>query len=42
MWQWISLAGALLILVAYALMQLGRADREDPLYNLIILSAQVF
>ncbi len=37
MWQWISLAGALLILVAFALIQLGRADREDVLYNLMNL-----
>jgi len=37
MWQWISLVGAVLILGAFALNQFGRADREDPLYNLMNL-----
>ena len=37
MWQWISLAGAQLILGAYALNQFGRADREDLFYILMNL-----
>lgn len=37
MWQLISLLGAILILVAFGLSQTGRANREDPLYNLLNL-----
>jgi hypothetical protein len=37
MWQFISLLGAMLILIAFALSQLGHADPKDPLYNLLNL-----
>ncbi len=37
MWQLISLLGALLILAAFALSQTGRANRDDPLYNVLNL-----
>jgi len=41
LWQTVSLLGATLILVAFALIQVGKAGREDPLYNLLNLAGSL-
>ena len=41
LFQLLSLAGAVLVLIAFIALQLGRMEREDPAFNLLNFAGSV-